>query len=185
VKRVLDLLAEHRLPAQCIEIELTEAVLQTGPATVATLESLAAHGIAIALDDFGTGYSSLASLETLPLTRIKLDRSLICGIGSNSRSTAVAEAMIDMCQGLGMKITAEGVETAEQFAFLMQKGSMFIQGFLLARPVPKDELVPLLAITRQRAHDLLLSCAVPPGLLPEPPTHLDRPLNPGLSMAIR
>ncbi len=74
VDLVLRLLEEFRLPARCIEIELTETVLQTGPATIKTLRVLRSHGVAIALDDFGTGYSSLASLEKLPLTRIKLDR---------------------------------------------------------------------------------------------------------------
>jgi len=67
VERLRDLLQVHRLPSRCIEIELTESVLQTGPATIDALKRLRAHGVAIALDDFGTGYSSLASLEQLPL----------------------------------------------------------------------------------------------------------------------
>ena len=98
----------HRLPSRCIELELTESVLQTGPATIDALRRLRAHGFAIALDDFGTGYSSLASLEQLPLTRIKLDRSLIASIDSSARSQAIARAIIGMCQGLGLEITAEG-----------------------------------------------------------------------------
>ncbi len=80
VDRVWHMLRQHKLPARCIEIELTENVLQTGPATIETLRRLREIGVAIALDDFGTGYSSLASLEQLPLTRVKLDRSLIASI---------------------------------------------------------------------------------------------------------
>jgi diguanylate cyclase (GGDEF)-like protein len=157
VDRVLGLLAEYQLPPGCIEIELTESVLQNGPTTVEALRRLRENGIAVALDDFGTGYSSLASVETLPLTRIKLDRSLISGIPSSARSTAIAEAIIGMCQGLGLEITAEGVEHPDQFRYLVQKRSMSIQGFLLAKPVPEHEVVRQLAIVRQRAQELLIA----------------------------
>jgi diguanylate cyclase (GGDEF)-like protein len=157
VDRVLGLLAEYQLPSRCVEIELTESVLQNGPSTVEALRRLREHGIAVALDDFGTGYSSLASVETLPLTRIKLDRSLISGIPSSARSTAIAEAIIGMCQGLGLEITAEGVETPEQFRYLVQKRSMAIQGFLLATPVPENEVVQQLALVKPRAQELLIT----------------------------
>ena len=80
VDRVRRLLQEFKLPARCIELELTESVLQTGAATIESLRLLRSLDIAIALDDFGTGYSSFASLEQLPLSRIKLDRALIAGI---------------------------------------------------------------------------------------------------------
>jgi diguanylate cyclase (GGDEF)-like protein len=156
VDRLRDLLRVNRLPTRCIEIELTESVLQTGPATIDALKRLRAHGVAIALDDFGTGYSSLASLEQLPLTRIKLDRSLIAGIDNSPRSAAIANAIIVMCQGLGLDITAEGVERPEQFAMLLKHRGMHIQGYLLARPASRDELLPLLDIVAQRARCLLL-----------------------------
>jgi diguanylate cyclase (GGDEF)-like protein len=155
--RVQELLTEYELPARCIEIELTESVLQTGPSTVEALKRLRAHGIAVALDDFGTGYSSLASLEVLPLTRIKLDRTLIQGVDTSERLAVIAEAIINMCQGLGLEITAEGVERPGQFAYLIRHRSMFIQGYLLATPVPQHELVPLLAVVRERARELLIT----------------------------
>ncbi|HEY6457735.1 MAG TPA: EAL domain-containing protein [Steroidobacteraceae bacterium] len=159
VPRVAALLAEFELPARCIEIELTESVLQTGPATVAAIHKMRELGVAVALDDFGTGFSSLASLEILPLSRVKLDRSLICGIDTSPRSAAIAQAIIGMCQKLGLDITAEGVERPEQFAYLARQRSMFIQGFLLAHPVPQHELLPLLPIVRERARELLLTSA--------------------------
>ena len=162
VDRVLGLLAEHQLPSRCIEIELTESVLQNGPTTVEALKRLRENGIAVALDDFGTGYSSLASVETLPLTRIKLDRSLIAGIPGSARSTAIAEAIIGMCQGLGLEITAEGVEHPDQFRYLVQKRSMCIQGFLLAKPVPEHEVVRQLEIVKERAQELLITSDAPP-----------------------
>ena len=145
VDQVLELLAEHKLPPRCIEIELTENVLQTGSATIASLRRLRAHGIAIALDDFGTGFSSLASLEQLPLTRIKLDRSLIASIDTSARSASIARAIIQLCHGLGLSITAEGIERIEQLAPLVGYRALYAQGFLLAHPQSPDELLPVMA----------------------------------------
>ncbi len=161
VDRLRDLLRSHRLPTRCIEIELTESVLQTGPATIEALRRLRAHGVAIALDDFGTGYSSLASLEQLPLTRIKLDRSLIAGIDNSPRAAAIANAIIVMCQALGLDITAEGVERREQFAMLVGHRGMHMQGYLLSHPVSREELVPLLKIVAQQSQNLLLESSPP------------------------
>jgi diguanylate cyclase (GGDEF)-like protein len=157
VDRLQGLLDQYRLPAKCIEIELTESVLQTGPATIDALRRLRAKGIAIALDDFGTGYSSLASLEQLPLNRIKLDRSLIAGIDTSARSGAIARAIIGMCQGLGLEITAEGVERPEQFSILLGYRSMYLQGYLFSPPVSRDELIPAMAQLAARAQELLLT----------------------------
>jgi predicted signal transduction protein with EAL and GGDEF domain len=156
VDRLCELLQEYCLPARCIEIELTESVLQTGTATIDALRRLRDIGVAIALDDFGTGYSSLASVENLPLTRIKLDRSLIAGIDTNPRSAAIARAIIGMCQGLGLEITAEGVERPEQFALLLGQPGMYLQGYLLARPVSRDELLAALPHVNARSQELLL-----------------------------
>jgi diguanylate cyclase (GGDEF)-like protein len=156
VDRLRALLQEYRLPARCIEIELTETVLQTGPATIENLKCLRAHGVAIALDDFGTGYSSLASLEQLPLTRIKLDRSLIAGIDTSPRSAAIARAIIGLCHGLGLEVTAEGVERPEQLALLLGHRAMYLQGYLLSHPVTRDELLPVMANLSRRMEELLL-----------------------------
>ena len=156
VDRLCELLQQHRLPARCIEIELTESVLQTGATTIDALKRLRAHGVAIALDDFGTGYSSLASLEQLPLSRVKLDRSLIAGIDTNPRSAAIARAIIGMCQGLGLEITAEGVERPEQFALLLGYPGMYLQGYLLARPVSRDDVAAAMLDVTARSQELLL-----------------------------
>jgi diguanylate cyclase (GGDEF)-like protein len=145
VEQVQELLEQHKLPPRCIEIELTENVLQTGSATIASLRRLRAHGIAIALDDFGTGFSSLTSLEQLPLTRIKLDRSLIASIDTSARSAAIAKAIIQLCQGLGLAITAEGIERPEQLAPLVGYPALYAQGYLLSRPQSIDELLPAIA----------------------------------------
>jgi EAL domain-containing protein (putative c-di-GMP-specific phosphodiesterase class I) len=127
-----------------------------GAPTIDALKRLRAHGVAIALDDFGAGYSSFASLEQLPLTRIKLDRSLIAGIDNSPRSAAIAHAIIVMCQGLGLDITAEGIERPEQFAMLLKHRGMYLQGYLLARPTSRDELIPSMVQVAQRAQELML-----------------------------
>jgi len=157
VDQVMALLKEHKLPPRCIEIELTENVLQTGSTTIAALRRLRAHGIDIALDDFGTGFSSLASLEQLPLTRIKLDRSLIASIDTSAKSATIARAIIQLCQGLGLSITAEGIERSEQLDVLVgNPAAIFGQGYLIARPQTPDDLLPVLArlpeLTRTLVH---------------------------------
>jgi diguanylate cyclase (GGDEF)-like protein len=157
VEQVQALLQEYKLPAGCIEIELTENVLQTGSATIASLHRLRAHGIAIALDDFGTGFSSLASLEQLPLSRIKLDGSLMASIDTSARSAAIARAIIQLCQGLGLSITAEGIERPEQLAPLVGYSGLHAQGYLLARPQPPDQLLQVMATLPTLARALVRS----------------------------
>jgi diguanylate cyclase (GGDEF)-like protein len=144
VSRLEELLREYELPAACLEIELTESVLQTGPQTIKTLDYLRSIGVSIALDDFGTGYSSLASLQRLPLTRVKLDRSLVAGIDDNARSASIARATIGLCRGLGLEVTAEGVERVEQLAMLLPHRNISLQGYLFSRAVPANDLLPLL-----------------------------------------
>jgi diguanylate cyclase (GGDEF)-like protein len=123
------------LPASALELEITETVFQTGPATIDSLRALRALGVAIALDDFGIGYSSLTSLEQLPINRVKLDRLLIAGVDTNSRSAAIVRSIVTLCHGLGLQVVAEGVERPAQLEFLSRCGPIGVQGFLLAHPV--------------------------------------------------
>jgi EAL domain-containing protein (putative c-di-GMP-specific phosphodiesterase class I) len=157
VDHVWNMLRQHKLPARCIEIELTENVLQTGPATVETLRRLREIGVAIALDDFGTGYSSLASLEQLPLTRVKLDRSLIASIDKTSRALAITRAIIGLCRSLGLEVTAEGVERPEQLALLVDYPSICLQGFLISRPLDAAAVPTVVAQMPQHLQSLLLA----------------------------
>jgi diguanylate cyclase (GGDEF)-like protein len=144
VSRLEELLREFELPARCLELELTESVFQTGSQTIKALEHLRSLGVAVALDDFGTGYSSLASLQQLPLTRVKLDRSLIDGIDGNVRSASVTRATIALCRSLGLEVTAEGVERIEQLAMLLPHPAISLQGYLISRPVSGNNLLSLL-----------------------------------------
>src|SRR5882757_2474509 len=156
VDYVQGLLREFRIPASCIELELTESVLQSGPATIEALHHLRALDIPIALDDFGTGYSSLASLENLPLSRIKLDRTLISSIDTNPRSAAIAAAIIRLCCDLNLEMTAEGVERLEQFAILAEHPSIDMQGYLISKPVAESEVIAVKGLMPQLVQNMLL-----------------------------
>jgi diguanylate cyclase (GGDEF)-like protein len=135
VEHVARTLAATGLPPSALELEITETVIQTGPATIVSLRRLRALGVSIALDDFGIGYSSLTSLEQLPITRVKLDRQLVAGVDTNPRSAAIVRSIVALCHGLGLQVVAEGVERPAQLDFLMRCGPIGVQGYLLARPV--------------------------------------------------
>jgi len=141
VEKILAILREQALPPGCIEFELTENVLQTGSSTIEALRGLRTAGFGVALDDFGTGYSSLVSLEQLPLTRVKLDRALIASVDTSPRSLAIARAIVGLCQGLGLEITAEGVERREQLLPFLNHRGMYVQGYLVSRPLPASEVL--------------------------------------------
>lgn len=156
IGRVDRALRYHDLAPDCLEIELTEDVLQTGRGTIESLQSLRALGVTIALDDFGAGFSSLASVERLPLSRIKFDRSLVASIDENERSAAIVTSMVRLCHDLGLAVTAEGVERPSQLALLGSLGGVDVQGYLIARPQPIHDLVEQLPQLRERLNPLLV-----------------------------
>lgn len=133
-------LRKHGVPPSALEIELTESALQTGDATIEALHWLRSFGIAIALDDFGTGYSSLTSIEQLPLTRVKIDRSLVKDIDRSPRHAAIVRSVTGLCRSLGLAVTAEGIERRSQFVHLHAQGSLDVQGYFITRPMPAEEL---------------------------------------------
>ncbi|HKZ73631.1 MAG TPA: EAL domain-containing protein [Steroidobacteraceae bacterium] len=144
------LLARSGLEPECLEIELTETVLQTGPTTIDALHNLRMLGVSVALDDFGAGYSSLTSLEQLPLTRVKLDRGLVADVDVSPRAAAIARSIMTLCRSLGLQVTAEGVERLGQLQFLAGCGDLTVQGYLLARPAPGAETLQFVADTHGR-----------------------------------
>ena len=129
-----------------LALELTESVLMDdeadGPATV--LGTLHEHGLTLALDDFGTGHSSLSRLKHLPLDVLKIDRSFVSGVESNSDDRAIVRATIEMAHAVGLTVVGEGVETAEQAEYLHESGCDRAQGYLYARPQPAEEIPALL-----------------------------------------
>lgn len=136
-----NLLREHELPADLLELELTETMLMTDVKTASiTLNRLKALGIALALDDFGTGYSSLAQLKRFPLDMIKIDRSFVANITIDQNDDTIVQAIIKMAHNLGMTALAEGVETTEQEDALRTHGCDMVQGYLISKPLPATEL---------------------------------------------
>jgi EAL domain-containing protein (putative c-di-GMP-specific phosphodiesterase class I) len=134
-------LAATGLTGGRLVVEITEtALLGSDPATVAALADLKSLGAKLALDDFGTGFSSLSMVKDHPIDGIKIDRSFVQGLPSDERSAAIVSAVVGMAKGLGRRVTAEGIETAEQLAFLKDVGCTYGQGYLLGRPVPYAEL---------------------------------------------
>ncbi|MFC4726634.1 EAL domain-containing protein [Coralloluteibacterium thermophilus] len=133
---------EFDLPPGAIEIELTESVVMANPeAAVESMQRMREDGICIAIDDFGTGYSSLAYLRRLPLHRLKIDRAFVRDLGSGGDDETICIAIINLAQSLGLKATAEGVETEAQWRWLQDWGCDEMQGFLFGRPVPLEALL--------------------------------------------
>jgi diguanylate cyclase (GGDEF)-like protein len=129
------------LPPERLEIELTESVLlEREVENRAFMQKLRGIGISLALDDFGTGYSSLSCLTAFPFDKIKIDKSFIGNLTKHPKSSAIISSIVTLARGFDMSVTAEGVETREQFKRLRALGVNFAQGYLLSRPVPTDEL---------------------------------------------
>jgi diguanylate cyclase (GGDEF)-like protein len=137
---VQSVLSESGLPADRLELEITEgALINDSARALSILRRLKALGVKIAMDDFGTGYSSLLSLQSFPFDRIKIDRSFVAGVDSNRQSAAIVRAVIALGDGLHMPVIAEGVETENEKEFLRRAGCREIQGFLIGRPKPISE----------------------------------------------
>ena len=148
---VVSALSDTGLPANMLELELTESVSMKDPEeTIRILARFHALGIGLAIDDFGTGYSNLAYLKRFPLHRIKLDRSFIKDIGIDESSEVIAEAMIAMAHKLQLQVVAEGVETLPQRDLLAALGCDLMQGYWFSKPVDADALATLLANQHRR-----------------------------------
>ena len=141
-------LADAGLPPTALEVEITESLLMGGADEVRPMfDALTAQGIRISIDDFGTGYSSLSYLQRFPISNVKIDRSFITGIPHDPDSVALTEAIVAMARALGMTVTAEGVEDADQVEFLAKAGCQEIQGYYIGKPVTAEGFDRLL-----RAH---------------------------------
>jgi len=138
----LAMIREADIPYDLVELELTETVAMADPdLSKRHFEMLRAAGVATAIDDFGIGYSNLSQLAQLPFDTLKIDRSLISGIGVDDKREHIINAILQMASALGHHTVAEGVETAHQFEYLADRGCTLIQGFVLARPMPAEDLI--------------------------------------------
>lgn len=146
IERVSEVLATTGLRPMRLQLELTEGIMvDDTEATISALSHLKDLGVRLSIDDFGTGYSSLSYLSRLPLDELKIDRSFVIDFDKSQNDASLVIAIIAMARSMRLHLVAEGVETNEQYHFLRNHGASVIQGYLFSKPVPLQELKPLLA----------------------------------------
>jgi diguanylate cyclase (GGDEF)-like protein len=143
---VAQVLRRTGLPPQVLTVEVTETAVFDGGTALDELRAIAALGVQIALDDFGTGHSSLGLLRTCPADILKVDKSFVDDVTDNGHAAVVVKALIGICDGMGLRAVAEGVETAAQAAELHRLGYRYAQGYLYARPLPAAEVATYQAV---------------------------------------
>ncbi len=146
VETIISALATSGLPAQRLEVEITEGVLlQENEKTLQTLHRLRELGVRVSMDDFGTGYSSLSYLRSFPFDKIKIDRSFVQDLATKPDGEAIIRAIAGLGKSLGMTTVAEGVETPEQMQRIRLEGCTDVQGYLISKPVPTEDLAHVFA----------------------------------------
>lgn len=144
IDNVKDVINEHGLKPERIELEITESIVMDEPQIVVeALQELKAFGVKVAIDDFGTGFSSMSYLQQLPLDRLKVDRSFVDEI-TPGKSAFIAETIVTLGNKLGLSTIAEGVEKREQASYMLKLGCDEAQGYLFAKPMPYDQLLTFL-----------------------------------------
>jgi diguanylate cyclase (GGDEF)-like protein len=144
MQTVQDALNKSGLTSSFLELELTESIFQSTESTVAMIRKLRAKGVEISIDDFGTGYSSLSYLKRFSVNKLKIDRSFIQDINTDSDDRVIVKTIITLAHNLRLKVIAEGVETNEQLDFLRANECDEIQGYLFSPPLPAEEATQLL-----------------------------------------
>jgi len=146
VELVSDTLARNGVAPSRLMLEVTEGVLMDNPDDAkARLDALKALGVRLALDDFGTGYSSLTYLQRFNFDKLKIDRGFVTPLGRNAGSNALMQAIVALGRALDLTLLAEGVETEEQRVLLRLAGCDELQGYLFAKPAPRETLDKLVA----------------------------------------
>ena len=152
---VMHILSEVGLPAEYLELELTEGVAMHDPqGAIAVMNTLHEHGVRMSIDDFGTGYSSLNYLKKFNVYKLKIDQSFVRDITNDIEDKAIVSAIISMAKSLGLQTIAEGVETTEQQAFLCEQGCNEIQGYFYSKPLPATEFTALAHRYREKKKSL-------------------------------
>jgi EAL domain-containing protein (putative c-di-GMP-specific phosphodiesterase class I) len=137
--------AESRLPAERLELELTESVIMSGTEhTLQRLQAFRELGVSLAVDDFGPGYYSLADHKRLPISTLKIDKSFVRDLAHSAGDQAIASSIIGLAHRLKLRVIAEGVETEQQRGFLRANGCDEMQGYLFSEPLPPEQLAALL-----------------------------------------
>jgi EAL domain-containing protein (putative c-di-GMP-specific phosphodiesterase class I) len=185
---VADALEESGLPAQRLELEITESTaLFAAEATLHSVAVVTDHGVTLALDDFGTGYSAITALHRLPIHTVKIDRSFVADVVTEPATAALVQGLLQLGRGMGLQVIAEGIEDLDQAEWLLRHGCAMAQGSAFGRPAPRPSPAEVFiaemtdAPAEEVAGELLDE---PPALpvVPEPRAEwMDRPHRPGPS----
>ena len=161
IDKIREALEETKIPAEFLELELTESCLMSDPAQAgALLREIRDVGVRIAIDDFGTGYSSLTYLNDFPLNALKIDKTFVQGVESNERGGPISNMIIGLGQNLGLEVIAEGVETESQLYYMRDHGCDIAQGYLYAPPESPEELTPWLQANQRMPETYIRSIPV-------------------------
>jgi len=138
---IIALLAKHNVQPQQLLLEITEsAVMRELDQSVRIMRRLRSTGVRFAIDDFGTGHSSLAQLKALPVDELKIDRTFVRDLQPNTRDDAIVRSAVELAHILGLKVVAEGVETAAAWTALLRLGCDYAQGYFVSPPMPPDQV---------------------------------------------
>ena len=145
IEDVQNVLESSKLPARSLKLEITESTaMENAEHTIDVLNALKQLGVKLSIDDFGTGYSSLSYLHRLPFDTLKIDRSFVYNVGENGENSEILQTIISLAKNLKMRVIAEGIETVSQLAVLQNLGCDYGQGFLMAKPKPREDTEDLL-----------------------------------------
>ena len=145
VKDVVKALDVSNLSPRALKLEITESTaMDNAEQTIEVLEKLKKLGIQLSIDDFGTGYSSLSQLHRLPFDSLKIDRSFVYNVGENGENSEILQTIVSLAKNLKMRVIAEGIETENQLLLLQNLGCDYGQGYLMSKPLPKDEMEKML-----------------------------------------
>lgn len=145
IETVREALVQSGLPPKSLQLELTEGIfMENVDSAVDRIRALREVGVAVSVDDFGTGYSSLAHLQRFPIDVLKIDRYFVRDLPDSQTNKALISSILALCKGLGLDTVAEGMENREQLESLRTLGCRIVQGYLISRPVPADEIIKLL-----------------------------------------
>jgi EAL domain-containing protein (putative c-di-GMP-specific phosphodiesterase class I) len=152
VEQVVSALAAANLPAHHLILEMTESVVMVNPqATISMLNRLKGLGVKLNIDDFGTGYSSLAYLQQFPVDTMKIDKSFIARVNDSAEGLEIVRTIIELAHNMDMKVTAEGIESAEQLSRLAALNCELAQGYFLSRPLKMAAATELLEQIQSKA----------------------------------
>ncbi|NQV57192.1 MAG: EAL domain-containing protein [Rhodospirillales bacterium] len=162
VEKIAAILKECELPPESLEIEVTERLLiEDTPVMSAIINELNAMGTQLSIDDFGTGFSSLGLLKQYPFHTVKIDRSFVGNVTTEPMDANLVRSIISMAHGLGLELIAEGIETAEQLAFLRQHKCDYVQGYYLGKPMPAAEFNQYIETSLTAVHSTSNTRAIP------------------------